>query len=87
MQIKYHKNFTKSFKKLTPSLKDKTKKVITKFTKNPRDKTLKNHKLTGKLNNKRAISVTGDMRIIFEQQNNYILVIFLDIGSHNQVYK
>ena len=87
MQIKYHKNFTKSFKKLTPLLKDKTKKVIIKFTKNPRDKTLKNHKLTGKLNNKRAISVTGDIRIIFEQHNNYILVIFLDIGSHNQVYK
>ena len=83
MQIKYHKNFTKSFKKLTPSLKNKTKKIIN----NPKDKTIKNHKLTGKLNNKRAISVTGDVRIIFEQYNNYILVIFLDIGSHNQVYK
>lgn len=35
---------------------------------------------------KRAFSVTGDMRIIFEEFDDYVLVIMLDIGTHAQVY-
>lgn len=35
---------------------------------------------------KRAISVMGDMRIIFEEFNDYTLVLMLDVGTHNQVY-
>lgn len=87
MQIKFHKNFIKHYKKLSQNLKDKTQKAINKFSANPLDITLKNHKLIGGLKHLRAFSVTGDLRIIFEENNNYILVIFLDIGTHNQVYK
>ena len=86
MQIKYHKNFEKSFKKLSPKLKQKTKQAIKKFTKNPHDKTLHNHPLKGDLKGLRAFSVTGDVRIIFEEYNTYMLAIMLDIGIHSQVY-
>lgn len=86
MKIKYHKNFEKRFKKLSPSLKDKTISAIQKFSKNPSDKALKNHPLTGKLKGKRAFSVTGDFRVVFEEYDDYVLVIMLDVGSHAQVY-
>jgi addiction module RelE/StbE family toxin len=86
MYIQYHKKFEKRFTKLTPQLKQKVKKCIERFDQNPFDTQLRNHALTGKLIGKRAISVMGDMRIIFEEQNNYVLVIMLDVGTHNQVY-
>ena len=86
MKIKYHKKFEKRFKKLSPSLKDKTVSAIRKFIENPFDKTLGNHPLAGKLQGKRAFSVAGNIRIVFEEYDNYVLVIMLDVGSHPQVY-
>lgn len=86
MRIKFHKNFDKRFKKLPDKLKKKTISAIRKFAKNPFDPTLRNHALTGNLIGKRAFSVTGDVRIIFEEFDNYVLVIMLDLGTHSQVY-
>ena len=86
MKIKYHKNFENGFKKLNSPLRSKTVSAIQKFAKNPLDKTLKNHPLKGKLAGKRSFSVTGDVRIIFEEEDDYVLVIILDVGTHNQVY-
>ena len=86
MKIKYHKKFEKRFKKLSPSLKSKTVLAVEKFTKDPFDKTLGNHPLTGKLQGKRAFAVTGDVRVVFEEHDDYVLVVILDVGSHPQVY-
>lgn len=86
MKIRFHKNFIKRFKKLPPDVKEKAQLAIQKFCKNPLDPVLKNHPLSGKLSDKRAFSVTGNIRIIFEECDNYILVIMLDVGTHNQVY-
>lgn len=86
MKIKYHRKFQKRFEKLPPSMKVKVLEAVDKFIKNPLDKTLKNHPLKGRLIGKRAFSVTGDMRVIFEEYDGYLLVIMLDVGTHNQVY-
>lgn len=86
MQLQYHKHFEKSFAKLSPKLKQKVIGAIRKFSINPHDFSLRNHSLTGKLSGQRAFSVTGDMRVVFEEHNNYVLVIMLDVGTHNQVY-
>lgn len=45
---------------------------------------LHDHALTGKLAGKRAFSVAGDMRVVYIELEDSI--VFLDIGSHNQVY-
>lgn len=86
MKIKYHKHFEKRFKKLLPSLKENVIAAIEKFTEDPFDKALKNHQLAGKLKGKRVFSVTGSVRVIFEEYNDYVLVIMLDVGTHAQVY-
>lgn len=86
MQIQYHKQFEKRFAKLQPQIKKKVTAIIQQFAKNPFDPKLRNHALSGRLVGQRAISVMGDMRIIFEEHNNYILVVMLDVGTHNQVY-
>ncbi|MFH1744778.1 MAG: type II toxin-antitoxin system mRNA interferase toxin, RelE/StbE family [bacterium] len=87
MKIKYHKRFEKQFKKLVPKLKAKTIKAIEIFITDPHHESLRNHSLKGLLISKKAISITGDVRIIFEEFDNYTLVIFLDIGTHSQIYK
>jgi addiction module RelE/StbE family toxin len=86
MKILYHKSFTKSFKKLPRQLKVKAKETIATFARDPFTKQLKNHPLKGKMKGLRAISVTGDIRIIFEERNGYTVVLMLDVGTHNQVY-
>lgn len=87
MQIRFHKNFEKRFRKFSEKIKGKICTALEKFSKNPFDPLLKNHPLSGKLQGKRAFSASGDLRIIFEEYENYVLVIMLNIGSHNQVYE
>lgn len=86
MQIRFHKNFEKKIRKFPKKIKGKKFVTLEKFSKNPFDPLLKNHSLSGKLFGKRAFSVSGDLRIIFEEYGNYVLVIMLDVGTHNQVY-
>lgn len=76
----------KSYGKLSPKLKQRVDLVVRNFRNNPRDISLRNHALSGGMNGRRAISVTGDIRIIFEEHSNYVLVVMLDVGTHGRVY-
>jgi len=87
MKIKYHKKFEKQFKRLPAKTKNKVIEIVELFLVDPHNKKLLNHKLKGSLRDKRAISLNVDLRIIFEEFDNYTIVIFLDIGTHNRVYK
>ena len=87
MKIKYHRHFEKQYQKLPTVLQSKVRLATSRFTRNPLDPRLKNHALAGQLKGFRAFSVTGDIRIIFEQHGSYTLVIFLSVGTHSQVYK
>lgn len=87
MKIVLHREFKKSFKRLPDRLRIKTLDVIQLFAANPHEPTLKNHALSGRMQGLRSLSVTGDCRIIFEARESYILVILLDIGTHEQVYR
>ncbi len=86
MIIRSHRKFDKQISKLSVGLRKKLKKVLAIFTINPHHPSLKNHKLTGSMQDKRAIWVNCDVRIIFEEHDGYVLVIFLEIGGHD-VYK
>ena len=87
-QIKRDKTFEKHFKqRITPN--EKLVKVFKQrldlFIKGELGYPLYDHALTGKLNGKRAFSVAGDIRVIYIELEDFI--VFLDIGSHSQVYK
>ena len=45
---------------------------------------LHDHALSGKLKGRRAFSVSGDIRVIYEELEE--AYVFLDIGTHSQVY-
>jgi len=86
MKVFYHKKFEKHFKKLPLKLQNDVIDTIEVFKTNPFSVPLKNHPLKGSMQGKRAISVASDVRIIFEEHDNYVVVIMLNIGTHNQVY-
>ena len=58
--------------------------VIDKIIKNPFDKSLKTHKLSGQLSNCFASNITHVYRIVFTLNEKELC--FIDIGSHDEVY-
>ena len=89
MRILYGSIFKKNFKKRVPrssQLEARYKTRIDLFIKNRKGAILKDHKLIGKRKGYRAFSITGDVRIVYYEDSSTI-VTFIDIGTHNQVYK
>ena len=84
MTIDYHKDFTKTFKKLPPKVKNQFKERQLLFEKDQFNPILNNHALKGKYQGYRSINIAGDLRAIFQKENQY--VIFVKIGSHSQLY-
>lgn len=88
-KITYNKSFLKAYEKITRSnlkIKTKIKEKIRLFSENPSSPILKDHALVGDMDSLRSFSITGDVRIIYSYNVKENTVIFLDIGTHNQVY-
>ena len=86
MEIIFHKRFLKGYENLLPKQQDKIEQIIAIFRQNPCNPCLNNHALHGDRKGRRAISAGGDLRLIFRENNNYEKVVFLLVGTHNQVY-
>lgn len=87
MQIKYHKEFVKNYRKRIapfPKLENQFKVQLARFIKNSKDPLVRDHKLVGKKITLRAFSVTGDIRVVYKIVGDEIWLF--NIGSHNQVY-
>lgn len=88
MKIDYHKKFQKNYLKRIKSnrnLDRNFKEKIVLFVENSNDLSLKDHALTGKLKHLRSFSITGDIRVIYQRVKKDT-VLFLDVGTHNQIY-
>lgn len=88
IDITFSSTFKKSYKKRIEGnieIEDKYWECIKKFIKTPFDKSLKTHKLSGKLKGLWSFSIGYDLRVIFcfEKGNR---VMFEDIGNHDEVY-
>jgi addiction module RelE/StbE family toxin len=86
MQVFRHKNFTKQYQKLNSKQQTLIDEAIFLFYKDPFDARLRNHPLKGKYKDCNSIDAAFDLRIIFKQEKNYIIVVLLKVGSHNQLY-
>ncbi len=83
--------FIKSTKKIIkkrPDLITKIEITLKKLEKNYLDDTLFSHKLKGEFKGLWACKVEYDYRIIFEiiNRDNYIEILLLTIGTHDEVY-
>ena len=85
--IKFHRTFEKHYAKRIlrdPKLSKLYDERYSLFVAGQLGYPLDDHALGGTLKGKRAFSITGDIRVVYQVTAEAI--IFLDVGSHNQVY-
>lgn len=88
MKTELHPQFIKSYKKRIANnakLVQKVTERIDFFKIDSANPLLKDHTLSGKKSHLRAFWISGDIRIVYLPVSKEV-VIFIDIGSHNQVY-
>lgn len=86
MQYYSSKNFDKQFKKLSAKHKDKTILCLGIFIIDHMDERLDNHSLVGEWLGFRSISITGDIRAVYKQEEKNV-ARFVSIGTHSQLYE
>jgi addiction module RelE/StbE family toxin len=87
-KIEYTKVFKKHLQQRLSHQPKALKQLETRidlFQRNERSELLNDHALTGSMTGLRAFSVSGDIRVIYQENDDACL--FADIGTHNQVYK
>ncbi len=86
MNIRFHKNYEKRYKKLQKKKKDRFKETIQIFFKDEFNPILNNHPLKGKYKGYRSINVTGDLRAVYKRlvRNR---AVFIAIDNHSNLYK
>ena len=85
MKIETTKKFDKQFKKLPTKIQKEFGKRIALFLTDRNHTLLHTHKLSGNLNGLWSFNVTADIRVIFDDSYQDV-VILVAIGSHSKLY-
>lgn len=88
MKIYLDSTYIKHYRKrIVPNanLNDRATERIKLFQDDSRNPILKDHSLIGSHSGHRAFWITGNIRIVYENVGKGE-VLFLDIGTHSQVY-
>ncbi|MFA5318457.1 MAG: type II toxin-antitoxin system mRNA interferase toxin, RelE/StbE family [Patescibacteria group bacterium] len=84
MEVTFHRNFKKKFKKLPLKIQQQFYERLELFLHDKFNKILNNHAVGSVFPNCRSINISGDYRTIFYSQGNAI--IFITIGTHSDLY-
>ena len=88
IRFELYPGFTRAYKKRiaqNSKLRKHVDERIAMFQANPQNPLLHDHPLKGDNLGYRAFSASGDMRIVYFMEDD--IAYFVDIGTHNQVYK
>ena len=85
MRISTNKQFDKAYSKLPEKVKIRFKLRRDLFLENEFNVLLDNHSLSGEYGCFRSINITGDYRAIYYRLSSDV-IIFVDIGTHSQLY-
>jgi addiction module RelE/StbE family toxin len=86
-QVILEKSFIKNYRlrvKPNLSLRGQYERRYALFVAGKKGPPLNDHQLTGGKRGFRSFSVTGNIRVIYVETDEAI--IFIDVGTHNQVY-
>ena len=85
MRVFFHKSFDRKYAKLRMGERKKFTERIDLFLKDPYHPLLNNHALTGKYKGSRSISVTGDLRAVYDVVGKDA-ALFVAIDTHSNLY-
>ena len=89
-EILYSKEFLKHYKARILSnkaLEFRFNERVSLFLIDRLNPVLHDHQLNGKMKQFRSFSIKGDCRVIYMVMQDEIIFLFVDVGTHNQVYK
>ena len=84
-RIDFSKKFNKQLKKAPLEIKKAFLKKLNFFNQNPFHPLLNNHALRGELRGYRSINITGDLRALYRQTKEKVLLEAL--GTHSELYE
>lgn len=87
MQIKFKKKFVKQYKKLPQKLQKKVDEALFLFEKSPENKLLNLHELKWSKKWIFSINATWDLRLLLKKEWNFLLIEFIELWNHNNLYK
>lgn len=89
MIVRFTNDFFLQYKKADVRIRNKTDNCLRIFRKNPNDLRLKNHKLKREWIGHRSIDIASDWRAIYKEVtlSDAIIVYFVALGTHKQLYK
>ncbi len=85
MNVRFHRRFSKSYKRAPTKLRESLKVRLVLFCENPFHPLLNNHALHGALSGYRSINVTGNVRAIYKTVAEDT-VEFVLLGTHSSLY-
>ena len=86
MEIRRTKSFLKLFTSLNARKQEQVQLAVARFAEDRTDPALRNHRLKGKMRGYHSISAAWDLRVIYKEEGDFLTVILIDVGTHNQVY-
>ncbi|TSC56234.1 MAG: Uncharacterized protein G01um101418_130 [Parcubacteria group bacterium Gr01-1014_18] len=84
MDVIFHRDFKKQFKKLPVKIQKKFEERLNLFLNEPDNSTLNNHSVEKAYPKSRSINITGDYRAIYQKDED--LICFMIIGTHSELY-
>ena len=85
MIIQFSRNFEKQLVKQDQKIRLAFNKRLSMFIVDPDNPVLRNHALKGKFKGFKSINITGDVRAIYKEVGDEI-ILFALIGTHSQLY-
>lgn len=87
MKIDFARTFKKQFRKLSYENQSRVEKALDTFIDDPFSPTLRNHKLSGTQKGIHSISAAYDLRLLYREEGDHAIVLFIELGTHEKVYK
>ncbi len=86
MNVISHRKLVKAYKRLNNEQQLAIDDALLTFAKSRRNSILHDGALKGAMKELRLFSAGFDLRVCYREEDGFITVILLDVGSHNQVY-
>ena len=87
MKLEFTKEYRKQFEKLRKNEKIRVQASLREFEINPDQPALRRHALKGEYLGYQSINAGGDLRLLYFEKDDNITFVFVNVGSHSQLYR